>query len=92
MTASDAQLVTALAAIASTLLCTGVLFLMMRMVRLSHSRAIRIFALVFGVVVIAVVPVALLEGTLLAWNRTSGMTRVMVDPGWLMKLAPGAIA
>lgn len=92
MTASSAQFVTALTAIASTLLCAGVLFPLMRVIHLSRSPAIRIIALVFSVAVVVVVPVALLEGALLVWNRTSGTARAMVDPGWLMKIAPGAIA
>lgn len=91
MTASDVQLASIVVVIVLSVLCAASLLILLRTIRLSRSRVVRVLA-AFFVVVVVVAPVGVLDAALMMWNGTSGTGRVMIDPGWFMKLTPGVVA
>lgn len=77
-------------AVAFAVGATTLFYLLVRTIRRSDVRNIRVLAAVSVVVVLAALP-GLFETAVVAINRSSGLRMLMVDPSWLVKTVPGAI-
>lgn len=77
-------------AIAFAVGATVVFLALLRAVPRRPSSALRVLAAVLIVIVFASLP-GLFDATLSAMNRTSGLERLMIDPGWLIQSAPGIV-
>lgn len=68
-----------------------VLLIPIRLMRFSGRSLLRLAAAAF-LLIAAMSSVSLFDAAIVALNQTGGVTRVMIDLGWIVKFAPYAIA
>ena len=89
----QSRMILAAAVLFTTAVCTVLLLLLIPLARKKQARGARMAVVILIVLVIVVViPVIVFDRSLALLNATSGTARLMIDPGWLHRLAPGAIS
>ena len=73
-----------------TAICVLVIFVLTVLYQRTRSSTLRI--VLCGLMILVVIaPTVLLDGMISALDRSSGVTRVMIHPGWLHRVAPSLI-
>jgi hypothetical protein len=84
------QVVIVATAVVLTLVLVTVLWFLLKVVRRSKSPIARVLAVTASLIIVVVSPIVFDAGVT-AMNPTRGMSRVFVDPGWGIKVAPATI-
>lgn len=79
------------AAIVVVIVATAVLYVLLRVARRGHSPIVRVLAATISVLVVLSCP-GLIDWAVDEFNPASGIRRVIIHPGWAVKVASAMIA